>query len=432
MPLCAGVALLLAVTRPPLWRGRGRLLDAALLLCLLAVAAQLVPLQASLRERLSPHGFAVDRVTALGAEPAIHPPHPLSVDSESTAWALAVGAACIGLFWGARAVFSRGGVRSTVRGVAALGLALTALVLVQRATSPSLLYWTWKPISVNGNPYGPFVNRNGLATWLAMAVPLVIGYLMARHHSGHRADGAALPGDSIDPTQLWLGAAAMMMTGGLLASMSRAGIIGVAIGLAAFVAFSRRRIGGTSGLAWLGGGLVAMVALASTYANLGGLALRLRESTELGAWGRPAIWRDTWLMAADFRLTGVGAGAFQRAMLVYQQGPRLFFFNHAHNEYLQLLAEGGVIVAIPAAVAVLAAAVLMFQRLADDRTAMFWVRAGAISGLIAVAVQSIWDTGLRMPANGALFAVIAAIALHDPRPASRSADTRERIRRSAS
>ena len=41
------------------------------------------------------------------------------------------------------------------------------------------------------------------------------------------------------------------------------------------------------------------------------------------------------------------------------------------------------------------------------------MRAGAVSGLIAVAVQSIWETGLRVPANGMLFAVLAAIALHD-------------------
>jgi O-antigen ligase len=409
------VLLLLAVVRPPVGQGPWRLLDGALLLCLIAVAAQLIPLQASVRERLSPQGFAVDRVVALDAEPAIHPPHPLSVDAESTGWALALGAVYIGLFWCARGTFSRGGLRSTIRGVAFLGMALTALVAVQRATSPTLLYWTWKPISVGASPFGPFVNRNGLATWLAMAAPLVIGYAMTRHQLAHRSDGGAIPGESIDPTQLWLGAAAILMTGGLLASMSRAGILGLATGLTAFVLLSRKRIRGGGSLAWMIAGLVALVVMASAYANLGRLAMRLQETTEQGAWGRPAIWRDTWRMASDFWLTGVGAGAFQRGMLAYQEGSRLFFFNHAHDEYLQLLAEGGVLLVVPAAAALLAAVVLMARRLGADHTAMFWVRAGAISGLVAVAVQSIWDTGLRMPANGTLFAVIAAIALHEPR-----------------
>jgi O-antigen ligase len=133
-------------------------------------------------------------------------------------------------------------------------------------------------------------------------------------------------------------------------------------------------------------------------------------------------------MASDFLLTGVGAGAFERGMLLYQEGSRLFFFNHAHDEYLQLLAEGGLALTVPAAIAVLTAIALIVRQLRIDRTAMAWVRVGAVSGMIAVAVQSIWDTGLRMPANGILFAVIAAIALHEPRLVSRSGATRSRTR----
>jgi O-antigen ligase len=162
-------------------------------------------------------------------------------------------------------------------------------------------------------------------------------------------------------------------------------------------------------------GLVAMVVVASAYANLGMLAARMRETTEQGEWGRPAIWRDTWRMASDFPLTGVGAGAFEHAMLVYQSGSRLFFFNHAHNEYLQLVAEGGLLLAVPAGLALLAGAVSMLKAVSADKSPMFWVRAGATAGVLAIAVQSMWDTGLRTPANGVLFAVIAAIALHEPR-----------------
>jgi hypothetical protein len=48
--------------------------------------------------------------------------------------------------------------------------------------------------------------------------------------------------------------------------------------------------------------------------------------------------------------------------------------------------------------------------------------------MLAAAVQSVWETGLRMPANAALFALLAAIVLHDGSPqhakgpASRMAD----------
>jgi O-antigen ligase len=132
-----------------------------------------------------------------------------------------------------------------------------------------------------------------------------------------------------------------------------------------------------------------------------------------GLGGRREIWERTWAMTSDFWITGVGAGAYERAMTVYQPKPHVFYFNHAHNEYLQLLSEGGVMLAVPAAIAIVAGAWLIWRRLAADRTAVFWIRAGAAAGLLAVVVQSVWDTGLRMPANAVLFAIVAAIAMHD-------------------
>jgi len=68
------------------------------------------------------------------------------------------------------------------------------------------------------------------------------------------------------------------------------------------------------------------------------------------------------------------------------------------------------------------------RRLSGDHTSMFWIRAGAIAGVIAVAVQSVWDTGLRTPANGVLFAVIVAVAVHEPRIHSASSRPRSAAR----
>jgi O-antigen ligase len=412
VPLCAGVLVLLASERPRIGRGPGALLDWALIACLAVVAAQLIPLPAWLWARLSPHAIGVESAVRFASGSPAPASHSLSLDPEATAWALALGGAYVALFWSARAIFAGGGVRLTTRGISWLGLGLTVLVAIQRATAPQLLFWTWRPLDAGASPYGPFVNRNSLACWLAMAVPLVVGYAVARHES--RPPGTA-PAAGIDSTQLWLGGAAVLMTGGLLGSLSRGGIFGAAIGLLVFVLLTRTRVSRARGLAWIVAGLIAMAAFGTRYADLGALALRMQETTEFGEWGRRVIWRDTWAMATDFRLTGVGAGAFQQGMLVYQQAPRQFFFNHAHDEYLQLLAEGGILVAVPAALALAAATVMLARHLRTDRSAIFWVRAGAIAGIAAAAVQSVWDTALRTPANGVLFAVVAAIALHEPR-----------------
>ena len=414
-PFCAGVALLCAVQRPPVGRRTGGVLDWALLACLAVVAAQMIPLPGATRDRLSPEAITIDRAVRIDTPPAIRPPHAVSIDVESTIWAFALGASYLGLFWCARATFSRGGVRTTVRGVAWLGLALTALVAVQRATSPDLLYWYWRPFTPKATPYGPFVNRNALATWLAMAIPLVVGYAMA-HYRSRRREGAGISVEAIDSTQVWLAGAVVLMTGGLLGSLSRAGMIGGFAGLLTFMLLAQSRIAKKRNLMLMVAGLGVLIIASSYFANLGALAMRMQETTERGEWGRPVIWRDTWRMVSDFWLTGVGAGAYQQGMLVYQSGSRLFFFNQAHDEYLQLMAEGGILLAVPAAMAMLAAAVQMANRLRTDHTAIFWVRAGAISGIVAAAIHGIWDTSLRTPADGALFAIIAAIALHEARP----------------
>jgi hypothetical protein len=44
---------------------------------------------------------------------------------------------------------------------------------------------------------------------------------------------------------------------------------------------------------------------------------------------------------------------------------------------------------------------------------MFWVRAGAAGGMMAVAFQNVWEMALRVPANGLMLALLAGIAMHD-------------------
>jgi O-antigen ligase len=116
----------------------------------------------------------------------------------------------------------------------------------------------------------------------------------------------------------------------------------------------------------------------------------------------------------DFWLTGTGVGTYQVSMAVYQQAMPGVIFNQAHNHYLQVVSEGGLLVGIPALLMVVAFVREARARLDADRSGMFWVRAGAASGLCGVAVQSLLETGLTTPANAALAAVAAAIVTHVP------------------
>jgi putative inorganic carbon (HCO3(-)) transporter len=381
-----------------------------------AVQLQMIPLPHGQVSWWSPHRSEVARALELGPTITTHFV-PLSIDPPSTRWALAVLAGAIVFFWIARAQFDRGGVRQTVRAVAAIGFGLALLAVAQAATAGRLIYWTF-PTDVEGPlPFGPFVNRNHFATWAIMAIPLCFWYLAARvgaeretpKHSTFRRRIVR----AIDPRTAWLTAAGGAMLVALLLSLSRSGVF--ALGGAAAVTFlaARKRLERRQRRFVLQAAAVVLV-VGAIWADLPALARRAAgASTDLS--GRFTIWRESAPAARDFWLTGTGAGTYQRAMWVYQRSDRTVYFNQAHNHYLQVAVEGGMLL-----VGLLAFAGFAFvrearRRIAGDASGLVLVRVGAASGLCAVALQSVWETGLVMPANAAMAALLAAIVVHERR-----------------
>ena len=218
------------------------------------------------------------------------------------------------------------------RGIAGLGLMLAAIGMAQHATAPRLLYWMFPTRSAT--PFGPFMNHSDFATWLVMALPLTAGYLIARLHSRRRNDGVAVGvADAFDNTAMWLTTAIGLMAAALVVGLSRSGLIAAVAGLGSlWVLSSATDAAGAPGAGcWLVS--IATAAIGAAYANTNAITARVSETINLGLGGRQAIWRETWPMIKDFWLTGVGTGAYERAMIVYQQSPRVVYFNHAHNDY---------------------------------------------------------------------------------------------------
>jgi len=99
-------------------------------------------------------------------------------------------------------------------------------------------------------------------------------------------------------------------------------------------------------------------------------------------------------------------------------------YNEAHNDYVQLLVEGGLVTFLLVVVAIVGVTRAVRARLAanDDGTEARWLRMGASTGLVAIGLQSLVEFSLQMPGNAVLFVVLLALALYVPaayRPASR-------------
>jgi O-antigen ligase len=156
------------------------------------------------------------------------------------------------------------------------------------------------------------------------------------------------------------------------------------------------------------------------FANYDALLRRVEESMTRAqeGRGRVAIWGDTFRLAADFPVTGTGAGTFGKAIGVYQTAEPGYAIDQAHNHYLQVMAEGGASLLLPAVLAAALFFLLARRSLEQDLSSNYLIRAGACAGIAGVLVQSIWETGLTMPANALLFAMLAAIATFtDPQAA---------------
>jgi putative inorganic carbon (hco3(-)) transporter len=262
----------------------------------------------------------------------------------------------------ARALFSRGGVRTFSTIIAWGAIALVLLAFAQHASGTTLVYGFWRPRDAGARPLGPFINRNHFGTWSLLAICLCVGYLQWRtaHVTPPPTWRARLAG-SMDGRRLVLQLAIVMLAAVLAlgASRSSPGCTHVR-GRVCCCRWSCARTGARPVGAKAGKRVarvadqpaaLAIVAMLG-YGDSSRLLLRVDETRANGLANRVAIWRDTVPMLSDFPLTGVGAGAFSSAMRSYQTSPRTYFHNEAHNQYLQIASEGGGLLSIPAAGAV--------------------------------------------------------------------------------
>jgi O-antigen ligase len=418
-PLLVAAALLALLSRPLAERpSDSRHLDIALIATFAAVALQLLPLPPQLASAISPASAAVRSAMYLAPEsrPAWQ---PLALSLGSAAYAAALLVSVIVVFWAARKACSAGMARRLVRIVAIAGLVAASGAIVLRAVSdPTLIYGRWRPLDAGARPFGPFVNRNHFATWLVMACPLAAAYVVAAA-VGRRRSESKLTAKAIQLFEwlgsdaAWVGAAGIVMTIALVVSTSRSGLVAFGTSLVAGVYLSRRQF--TKERAVIGAvAALTVVAAILAFVNMEPLLSRVDETLAVGAGGRSQIWHETLLLIRWFWLTGTGLGGYQTAMIVYQQPNGTIFINQAHNQYLQLLAEGGLLVTIPLLACLVTFVRLVKTRLAEDTSSTQWLRIGGAVAMIAVAVQGLWETGLRIPANAVLFAIAAAIAAHRP------------------
>lgn len=408
-----------------------RMMAVALVVVLAAVLLQLVPLPSALVEALSPAHDAVDyrklfATVTMRDEPAAldaASARPLSIAPSRTwlglAFAIAYSLLLIGCVRGLGAV----GTRRIVRGVIVLGVIAAFAEIFQKASASSIVYGFFEPRQVFYHS-APFINRNHTAGWLIMAAALGLGHLAGSVDDGARATS------SWRERILWLSSrrgSEVVLTGCVIAIIavavvlteSRSGFMCLLLVALLFGSFSVRKQNTRWRRAFVAAHLAFMLVVGMVMGGVQAVGERFAAVRLESADGRLDVWRDTLRIIGDFPATGTGFNTYGIAMLHYQQtehGPVRYI--EAHNDYLQLAAEGGVLLGIPVVLLIIVIAREIHRRFAerqDDRRA-YWLRVGAVCGLVAIAFQSLFDFTLQMPGAAVLFILVMAIAVHRRQP----------------
>jgi O-antigen ligase len=289
--------------------------------------------------------------------------------------------------------------RVFVSGLTMFGGVLAMFALVQGFTSPDKLYWTLVP-RFGGFIYGPYVNHSHYAGMMEMLTPFALVMCISRRLS------SALRGLA--------GFAAILMGASLFLARSRNGIlafIAELIFLGAVMLRGRRRsrtlftfaavaVLLIAFIAWAGGS-----ALVERFANFGD-----QFANEVKG-GRITTLKDGVRMWAARPILGWGLETFPTVYPAYRSFYSAAVINEAHNDFLQVLVETGV----AGFAVVLWFIVLLYKQ--GLRKARHWqdslcdtTRLAALTGCTGLLAHSLGDFNLHIPANAAMFYVLAALA----------------------
>ncbi|HXV77644.1 MAG TPA: O-antigen ligase family protein [Candidatus Polarisedimenticolaceae bacterium] len=382
------------------WRDPGRLSGAGRVGLALAGAvlliggAQLLPLPRSLVAVLAGPTVEARDGIALAIDAPLPRWMPLTLSPPATVDALLRWSAYLAIGLAAAVCIRSERQRLVAAGLLSLAGAFQALYgSAEYLSGHQHIFWYPKRYFTD-EASGTFINRNHFAAYLSICLPLAAaatldGYRRLRAVGVRwrvlvlltEAGGSWVVLAAVATASIWIGIVLSFSRGGLAASL-----VGITILVGGLL---RRKRGAVWLLALLAIPTAALLAMEVRAPG----ARFVTEADHLADFGgRLEVWTATGEIVGDYPLAGAGFGTFQPIFQLYRHPATRKLWDHAHNDWLQAAAEGGV--ALP---------LLMLGLLVVG-----WKRASASPGdviglailaaLVAIAVHSAVDFALRIPA----------------------------------
>ncbi|MDH3346979.1 MAG: O-antigen ligase family protein [Desulfobulbaceae bacterium] len=239
----------------------------------------------------------------------------------------------------------------TITLVAILAPTIALVAIIQKFTSPNAIYWL-RTIS-EGSPMGPWVNRNHFAGFMEMALPLLITMFLyyrpkVKYKNSWRQKISlffAMPESNF---HILLGFGAILVGLSIFLSLSRSGITGMCLSLMLLIFFLENKNYGAKNLLFILTLALAVILgvcwfgwqpIIERFGKIVNDDLQIID-------GRPTVWLDSLEIIYNFPLFGIGFGSFLTIYPAYRSLPGHSIFDHAHNDYIELLTDGGLIASL--------------------------------------------------------------------------------------
>jgi O-antigen ligase len=278
-----------------------------------------------------------------------------------------------------------------------LGFAVSFFAILQHFTFNGKLYWV-RELRYGGIPFGPYVNRNHFAGLMELLIPPGLAVLVLR---AERKDQLPL-----------IALFTMLPIGALFLSASRGGIISFIgeIALLTILISLRRRekkeLAAAALVVILASGLVSWLGIGRALDRFAKY-----KSLEVSESRRVVMVHDTWRIFLDHPVIGTGLGTLQEVYPRYETLYDGLVVNHAHNDYVEALAETGFI----GGLFYLAFLVLLFWNgwkalSAEQENMNLAYHVGALVACFGLLVHGMVDFNFHISSNALLFLLQAVLA----------------------
>lgn len=278
-----------------------------------------------------------------------------------------------------------------------LGFVVSVFGILQHLTFNGKLYWV-RELTYGGIPFGPYVNRNHFAGLMELLIPLALVPLVLGKVRRERLVVVAL--------------CAIMPITALFLSASRGGIVSFFVQFALLAFLLLRRRGLAKRLLAVSAVLLTALMIV-TWLGVGRILQRFSslQTLEVTEGKRAAMRRGAWHIFLDHPVAGTGLGTLQTVYPPYETLYDAKIVNHAHNDYLEALAETGVLGGLCCAWFL---GVLLLKSFSLFQQADFSFPAALqLSGTVACAgflVHALVDFNFHIPSNLWLFFLMAHLA----------------------